>query len=64
VTSSFADVPAVARLSEAAKFLRLSERMVWQMGKDGVIRIIRQGRAVLYCVREYLERRVCNGQRG
>ena len=55
IMDSIWDVPVVARLAEAAKFLRLSERTVWQMGRDGKIGTIRQGRAVLYYVRDYLQ---------
>ena len=58
VQGDFSDVPVVARLKEAAKLLRLSERKVWQMGKDGLIRVERIGGAVLYYVREFFERRL------
>jgi excisionase family DNA binding protein len=54
----FSDMPVVARCPEAAKCLRLSKRTVWQMGKDGVIRIEKVGRSVLYYVREFFERRL------
>jgi hypothetical protein len=50
------DIPVIATLKEAAKWLRLCERTVWQMGKVGAIRVVRVGRSVRYCVREYMEK--------
>lgn len=55
-------VPILATLAEAARLLRLSPRKVWQMGKDGLIRVERFGRSVRYCVREFLDRRAGHGQ--
>ena len=61
----FERVPVLATLAVAAKWLALSKRKVWQMGKDGIIRIERTGRSVRYYVREYFERRLNNhGQPG
>jgi cob(I)alamin adenosyltransferase len=55
--ANLSDVPVVARLKEAATWLRLCERTVWQMGKDGAIRVERVGGSVLYYVREFFEKR-------
>lgn len=55
--NDLSDVPVVARLKEAAPWLRMSERKVWQMGKDGVIRVERVDGVVLYYVREFFEQR-------
>lgn len=58
------EIPIVARLPEAARALKLSERKVWDMGKSGEIRRENAGRAVLYFPREYVERkRDDHGQR-
>jgi hypothetical protein len=50
------DVPVSATLSEAAKWLRYSERKVWTMGKHGEILRSESGRSVRYDVRDYVER--------
>ena len=58
------DVPVLTTLAGAAKFLMLSQRKVWQMGKDGIIRVERIGRSVRYWLREYIEKRqVAGGNR-
>jgi hypothetical protein len=54
--NEFDDVPVAVRLAETPKWLKVSERKVWQMGKDGLIRRHREGRCVLYFVREYLKK--------
>jgi len=56
-SSEFGDVPVFARLTEAAKLLKLSERKVWQMGKDRLIRTRQFGRSVRYCLREFVFRK-------
>lgn len=55
--SGFNDVPVLATLPIAAKVLTLSPRKVWQMGKEGTIRVERFGRSVRYYVREFLEKK-------
>jgi excisionase family DNA binding protein len=42
------DKPLLLTAREAAKALRISERKLWQMTKDGKVRCIRLGRAVRY----------------
>lgn len=56
MSTVFPDVPILAPLPEAAHWLRLSQRKVWQMGRDGLIRVERFGRSVRYYVREFFER--------
>jgi hypothetical protein len=58
MSSRLDDVPVLATLAVAAKWLACSKRKVWQMGKDGLIRIERIGRSVRYYVREFFERRL------
>jgi len=60
MSSYLADVPILATLREAAEFLRLSERKVFEMGKKGIIRIQRIDRCVRYYLREYMERLAAN----
>jgi hypothetical protein len=63
--ANLSDVPVLAKLPEAARCLRLSERKVWEMGDTGVIGVERFGRAVRYRVREFIRRlRGDDGQRG
>jgi excisionase family DNA binding protein len=40
--------PALLRLPEAAQFLALSERTVWQMVADGRLQSVRVGRALRF----------------
>src|SRR5262249_40596477 len=57
--------PLLVTLSEAAKLLRLSQRTVWQLAKDGEIGTVRQGRAVRYVLaslRAWVEQRQRDSQ--
>ncbi|HMD53650.1 MAG TPA: hypothetical protein VKJ65_03765 [Phycisphaerae bacterium] len=54
IPSMYNDVPVYADMFEAAKFLGISPRKLWDMGKAGVIRRLQCGRRVLYCLREFV----------
>jgi excisionase family DNA binding protein len=40
---------------QAAKVLAISERALWQLGKDGELPVVRLGRAVRYDRRDLLD---------
>ncbi|HAU36456.1 MAG TPA: DNA-binding protein [Phycisphaerales bacterium] len=44
----------ILTVREAAKFLRLSERMLWELTKRGKIVAIRVGRRVTYDIQDLL----------